>query len=120
MKTYHWNGEYWYERRWSILHHIRHWFFWIGGWEKANGEGWQLRHQRPQRKLKDPFPIALLGGRITFYGWGGQIRGLHRYLVWSRSVGSLKIYLSHNGTPGGATTWIKGVPYEIYKVARWR
>lgn len=118
MKTYHWNGEYWYERRWSLFHHIRHWLIWIGGWEKANGEGWHLTQVFNKRKLRSPTPVALFGGRFTHYGWGWNIRFRKTYFVWSRSGRPLHIYLSPDGTPGRATTWIKGVPYEIYMNAR--
>lgn len=52
MITYHYNGEdqVWYVRKAGVLHRIRKWFIWIGGWEKANDGGWRL-FRRVLRRL---------------------------------------------------------------------
>jgi hypothetical protein len=120
MKTYHWNGEYWYERNWSLWHHIRTWFIWIGGWEKANGAGWRLRYEH-SGKLKSPAPVSLFGDFFTWYGWGWNIRVKRGLLVYSHSGGrARKMYISPNGTPSQAVTWLFGAPNEIKKKAEER
>ena len=115
MKTYHWNGENWYKRDWSILHRIRCWLIWVGGWEKANGAGWApfIKFINGKRKLRDITPISFFGHRITFFGWGGQIRYRGQYLVWTREDGYWEIFISPNGTPSRAIMWLRGVPYPI-------
>jgi hypothetical protein len=113
MKTYHWNGEYWYECNWSLLHRIRNWIIWIGGWELANGRGWRL-FTRSGKKwiLCDPTPISLFGHRFTHFGWGWELRTHSGYLTYSR-IGGRKLYSSPDGTPSQATIWYFGVPHEI-------
>ena len=117
MKTYHWNHEEnrWYMRDWNLFHHLRHWFVWVGGWEKANGAGWNFfyRGANGKRRLLSPTPISLFGHRITFYGWGWQIRVGKRWLVASKAGHPLQVYLSPDGTPSGATSWWYGTPHEI-------
>ncbi len=75
---------------------LRQWVIWIGGWEKANGEGWQFRTS-DRSIFMPPWPISLLGHRFTFFGWGWQLRLSHprRYLVHSKSG----LYISTDGTP---------------------
>lgn len=38
---YKFNGEHWYKAP-VWYKRIRKWFIWIGGWEKANCEGWRI------------------------------------------------------------------------------
>lgn len=117
MRTYHHNGEHWYRRDWSLWHHIRHWLVWVGGWEKANGEGWELtRSYLGKRRLADPTPISLFGHRFTHYGWGWNLRVAGGYLVCVRDGGPGRpgrMYVSANGTPDRATTWFYGEPPEV-------
>jgi len=44
------NGEQWYEAP-PLYKRIRKWFFWIGGWEKANCKGWRfsINSERPRQ-----------------------------------------------------------------------
>jgi hypothetical protein len=146
------NDEYWYEA--PPLHkRIRKWFFWLGGWEKANSAGWRfyMKHTRPKKPTKEqreilvnltpkeqheyiktlperyervwlsPFPISLLGHRITFYNWGMNIRTSEGYfcITWDKNQGR-KCYISYDGTPSNAHIWYWGVPRDILKVARKR
>lgn len=114
MKTYHHNGEHWYVRDWSLFHHIRNWFIWIGGWEKANGSGWEIfRKYMGKWELVDPTPISIFGHRFTYYGWGWHLKIGNRWLTWSNGGGVLQVYLSNNGTPSQATTWLYGEPPDI-------
>jgi hypothetical protein len=115
MKTYHWNGEYWYKRDWSLLKRIRTWLIWIGGWEIANGAGWKLfRKTGNHWRLCDPTPISLFGHRFTYYGWGWHLRTHLGYLTYSRAGRPKPImYLSPDGTPGRATIWYLNPPHEI-------
>ena len=115
MKTYHFNGENWYCRNWSLLHHIRYWFIWIGGWEKPNGTGWKFTYA--PRKLSSPCPITLLGHRIVIYGLNWfEIRFGKNWLVFH--FGNRHIYLSPDATPDNARVWLYGAPYEITSRAK--
>jgi hypothetical protein len=122
MKTYHWNGDEWYERDWSVWHHFRHWFIWLGGWERANGSGWRLYLNTKKvgggnRKLwLSPYPVSLFGGRITFFGWGWDLKVKGGWLVYS-SIGRRKLYISPNGTPSQAVSWLIGAPDSVKKNA---
>lgn len=119
MKTYHWNGEYWYRRNWSLFHHICSWIIWVGGWEKANGNGWKIvyRDRREKLRVASPTPIALLGHRLVLYGRWLDVRIGKRILVlmWG---GEKKIYLSPDGTPDRANSWWLGAPYEVIMQAK--
>lgn len=97
MRTLKYNGERWYVDERSLWKRCRQWLVWIGGWEKANGAGWQFTLDLGNRKkLMNPTPISLFGHAVTFFGWGGRIRLLHKgSLTWSESG----IYVSQRGTP---------------------
>jgi len=114
MKTYRWNGEYWYHDKRNWLKRARQWLIWLGGWEKANGAGWRVFWSY-KRKLKPPTPVSLFGHRITWYGWGGQIRLGRGWLVYARrpSAEGRRLYISKDGTPGGAFVWYIGVPADV-------
>jgi hypothetical protein len=97
MRTLKYNGERWYVDERSLWKRVRQWVIWIGGWEKANGKGWQFLIDYGNKKsLMSPTPISLFGHRITCYGWGWQIR-IRRgcYLVSSKSG----VYVSSDGAP---------------------
>jgi hypothetical protein len=117
MITYHWNGEYWYKRNWSILKRIRHWIIWIGGWEKVNSTGWEFFTNYGKKKLKDPTPITLFGHFITIQPFGFYLSFKRGYFVVSRSGikkgQPTQIYLSPNGTPQGAICWFHGTSKEV-------
>jgi hypothetical protein len=44
-----------------------------------------------------PWPVSLGWGRLTFYGWGWDLRLTTGWLTWSRDHG---LYRSPQGTPG--------------------
>ena len=132
MRTWHYNGEQWYRRDWSIFHRVRHWFIWIGGWEKANGEGWKIfrwdniRSAIQYKKFKRlfspswvmyfPAPISFFGHRFTWMGWdwGWQLTTKFGYLVYSKKGHPKPIlYLSPDGTPSSATDFYLNPPCEI-------
>jgi hypothetical protein len=116
MKTYHWNGEFWYVRNWSILHWLRNWIIWIGGWEKPNGTGWDFFYDVcGKRKLSSPTPIALFGHRLVIFGWGWNMRIGHRWLVWTKD----EVYVSPDGTPSQAILWLRGVPQDVVAAANY-
>jgi hypothetical protein len=98
FRTYHYNGNNWYERRWSLWQHIRTWFIWIGGWEKANGKGWKLFSRRARGwRLRSPAPISLFGYRVTWYSWGLEIcLGEKTFAIVRRS---LQVYEFTYGPP---------------------
>jgi hypothetical protein len=58
-------------------------------------------------------PVSLLGHRITFYGWGWQVRLRGGYLVKSKGA----VYFSHNGTSDDATVWFRGTPRPVVAAA---
>lgn len=119
MRTYHDNGEYWYYKDWTVSHRIRHWFIWLGGWEKPNGEGWWFRY--PSGSWKRPYPVSLLGHRVTFQPWGWSVRTRHGYLCYSTEQGHRKFYTSPDGTPDSAHTWFFGAPSDVVQAAdEWR
>lgn len=122
MKTLHHNGEYWYENSQSLVKRARRWLIWIGGWEKANGAGWDL--STPSRRhFMPPFPVSVLGHRTTFFGNWMQIRLPHTYLTirFKRGYsGGPYAYLSNDGTPGGAHCWLFGAPHEVRRAVHKR
>lgn len=134
MDTWHFNGEEWYERNWSLFHRIRHWFIWIGGWEKANGEGWHIlrrdnfhaaiKYKKYKRLFSYtwmfhfPAPVTFFGHRFTWMGWdwGWQLRTKRGHLVYSKKGHPKPImYLSPDGTPSSATDFYLNPPHEIIK-----
>lgn len=98
MRTLKWNGERWYWDERSLWKRCRQWLIWIGGWEQANGKGWDFTLDLGYRKkMMSPLPISLFGHAIVLFGWGGHIR-LRRgrcYFTWSQSG----VYVSSDGTP---------------------
>lgn len=106
MITWHHNGEYWYEQDRTIVQRIVRWLIWIGGWGAHSS-------QRMRRRLTWDHlaPISAFGHRVTFYGWGYQVKTPWGILVWSKRSG--QIYISNDGTPNTAHIWIKGPPAEV-------
>ncbi len=121
MKTWHWNGEFWYLRDWSLAKRLRVWLIWFGGWERANSTGWSFRWDF-NGKLKSPTPLSLFGHRFTHYGWGWNLRLGGRWLVWchARHGQRAQAYLSDNGTPNRATAWLLNPPQEVVVAAQAR
>lgn len=128
MKSVHWNGEMWYLRDESIPRRIVKWFIWTGGWRHLGD--WNILQRsryvkgKPWwRRISSPTPLSLFGHRITIYGWGGQVRLRGRYLVWTnrRTGGNTRgyqVYISPDGTPMRAHTWLYGWPYQVDRAAR--
>lgn len=121
MRTLRWNGKTWYVDNRSLAKRIRRWFFWIGGWERANSAGWDFR--RDDGSLRDPTPMSFFGHKITYFGGWLQVHLRGRYFVWNWRIpahgpdpngdgwarGKGYAYLSRNGTPSGAHYWLWGV-----------
>ena len=84
----------------QYLCRLRRRIIWIGGWEKANCEGWRLRLDNGH--WMHPTPWSLFR-RLTFYGWGWDLQLREGVLVKSREG----LYISPNGTPQHhGTRWI--------------
>lgn len=94
------------------LHRLRKWLVWFGGWENPElsqwdrgKPAWELRRTNEftgKSRWADPFPLALFGHRIAFFGWGAQARVRRGYVTLSRgrAKGRLsKLYWSPDGTP---------------------
>ncbi len=105
MRTLKFNGEYWYEDYTPIWSRIATWVVWVGG---------SRRH---------PTPVSLLGHRVTFYEWGANVRlpGGDLLVVswcgvdprhWWRTK-PVSVYISRDGTPASAHTWLIGDPPEL-------
>lgn len=119
MRTLKFNGEFWYEDRTPLLERIATWIIWIGGW--------RVFRERPvfgRRKLSYLTPISLLGHRVTFFDWGAQVRvpsGDHLVVVWrSGHIDTPYVYVSADGTPSRAHTWLYGAPGAIERAAAMR
>jgi len=127
MRTYQFNGEGWYCNDRTLINRIRSWFIWVGGWEKANGKGWELLGRYTWKKglksfyFKSPAPVSIFGHWLTYYGWGlnFKVKGGWFVVVWDNGHGE-KIYISKDGTPSGAFCWIKGTPPEVLKATEKR
>jgi hypothetical protein len=116
MRVYKHNGEHWYADDRSLWKRLRQWVIWLGGWELANGGGWRLRTSGG--KVADPFPVSVLGHRLTVYGhWLSAVTPRGYVVV---NVRERHAYVSTNGTPRGAHTWIWGAPHEVRKAAEAR
>ena len=118
MKQWRDNGECQYYDTASLLKRARKWLIWVGGWEHpwsrpaspveqrnhgANAVicGTYFSTRYPDGTRAGPTPISLFGHRLTFYGWGWQVRLFRSYFVWSgyRKGQPARIYISRDGTP---------------------
>lgn len=115
MKTYMFNGECWYIDDRPIWARIRRWIVSIGLREMRNG---RLSNEGPIT------PLSFLGHRLTIHGywfnaktpWGWLVVRFERHPVTNKVLPSIEsVYISHNGTPGGAHVWLKGAPNELVK-----
>lgn len=95
------------------LRRLRKWLFWIGGWETARLSQWDRGkkkweifgrdHRTNRLKVNGLTPLSLFGHRITFFGWGVQVKWGRGYVTLSSDhadSGLTKLYWSPNGTPG--------------------
>lgn len=137
MRTYHWNGEFWYASDRSIWKRVRRWFIWFGGWERYNPDGsdsWQFRIpsgfpsdlqlpagvKRPKRWIwMEPSPVSLFGHRFTYFGWGWNLSVPGGWMVYTRKrqAEGRSLYISANGTPSQARCWIIGAPHSVRQAA---
>lgn len=98
METYHWNGEYWYEKTDGVLRRVLRWFIWIGG-----------------GSIREPTPVSVLGHRMTFYsGRRWDFRTRRGYLCRDRDG---RIFWSPDGTTTRATDWYRGAPDDVVVAA---
>lgn len=90
---------------------LRQWFIWVGGWEWPELSQWDRGKPawEPMRegRIVSPTPVSLFGHRITFFGWGAQVKLRWRGRRWILCLSSTyrhspldKLYLSPDGTPG--------------------
>ena len=112
MKTLRWNGERWYVDSRSLWKRVRQWVIWIGGWERANGAGWQFSIKHPYRRVgriwMGPTPVSLLGHRVTFFSHWFDFRIRSGVVVVN--FRERHAYVSRDGTPNRAHHWLWGVP----------
>ena len=100
MTTIEHNGENWYTDKRSIARRCLEWI-----WSK------------PRKALT---PMSFFGHRLTFYGWGADLKTSRGSLVVSRPHGhspNWRAYHSANGTPDQAFTWFFGAPREVREQA---
>jgi hypothetical protein len=110
MRWYKHNGEHWYADDRSLWKRLRQWVVWFGGWERPNGGGWSFRG--------GPTPVSLFGHRLTLHGHWFDVRTPAGYLVVD--VRERTAYVSPNGTPRHAHTWIRGAPHDVVAAAEAR
>lgn len=123
MKTYKHNGEHWYVDSRSPFKRARMWLVWFGGWEKANGAGWEWPRRRIGRGFYGPTPVAILGHRLTFFGAWMQVRFPRTYLVIrfrKGYSGGPYAYFSNDGTPHSAHHWLFGASRSVVRAAEQR
>lgn len=120
MKSYRYNGEYWYLDSRPLWLRLFQWIIWIGGWCKYKGGidiigTWTTSYPWYKRYyVKSPFPISLFNHLFTFYGWGAQLKLESGYLVWCWNPKEHRsIYISKDGTPVNAHHWIFGEPTAV-------
>jgi len=117
MSSYRWNGEYWYEDE-GLPRRALKWVAWFGGWQAHSPKrAWSLRRRTLGERLAPGMltPVSLFGHRITFFGWGWQVRLRGGYLVRGQEGG---LYFSPDGTPSSATIWFKGAPAHVLAAAQ--
>lgn len=115
MKTLRFNGEYWYEDERPMWKRIQEWICWVGGWKTHSSGGWPLRRRLSLQLLT---PISLIGHRVTLYGHWFDVKLPIGVLVVN--VRDRYAFISRNGTPGAAHTWLYGAPHDIRNAARER
>jgi len=121
MKTYVFNGERWHLDDRPMWCRMRRWLFCAGLRELKNGR------LASEGELT---PFSVLGHRATFFGHWFQVRTPAGWLVvrFSRDpagnivrrglLGFPEIehaYISVNGTPQNAHTWLVGCPVDIVR-----
>ena len=114
MKAYKFNGVTWYIDDRPLWSRIRRWVACVGLRELKNGGlSWE----------GEITPLSLFGHRITFFGhwfqaqtpWGWLIVKFARTETGRMTRHLEEVFISHNGTPGCAHTWLVGTPPAIVK-----
>jgi len=116
MKTLRWNGERWYVDTRSLWKRVRQWVIWVGGWERANGAGWQFTAGRSGGRTvwMTPTPVSLFGHRITLFGhWFDLDVPSGRLVV---NLRQRHAYISRDGTPNRAHHWLWGTPQGNHEI----
>ena len=114
MKTYKFNGELWYLDERPLWTRIRRWLMCLGTKELKSG-----------RLSKDGewLPAGFLGHRLNLYGHWFDVRTPWGYLVvvfqrderGRRTRTIERAFISPNGTPQHAHTWLVGTPPDIVR-----
>lgn len=119
MRIIKFNGECWYETNSSLWRRALEWVVWIGGARvfkllvEADGPMSVLKHWHHLT------PISVLGHRATFFGNWFQVRLSSGILVvrFERENEPGYAFISPDGTPQKAHTWIGAAPAEIIEAA---
>lgn len=121
MRTFHHNGEYWYEQTDGPFARLARWVAWFGGFET-----WLLARRRG--KIPTTFadlrhhvyPISLFGHRISFQAFGVDVRTPWGFLCLHRDLatGRPYAYISRDATPQNAHAWLLNPPPAVVRSAR--
>lgn len=119
MRTFHHNGEFWYVDVKPMWTRVARWLVWCGGWEALG----LIRRGR----ISQPWPLSLLGHRVTFHGRWVDIRLGRSWLVIGWQRGKLRdgnscwhAYISRDATPSSAHCWLHGAPPDVAQAAKKR
>lgn len=92
------------------------WLAWFGGWEALG----VIRHGR----VMTPWPLSLLGHRVTLHNRWVDVRLGRAYLVIGWQAGRARVggarwhaYLSRDATPSSAHCWLHGAPPDVVEAA---
>jgi hypothetical protein len=126
MRTFHHNGEYWYEQTRGPLARLARWVAWFGGvetWISGRRRGRDEPLFMP--KISDLWrehltPIALFGHRVTIQWFGVSFASPWGRVCIHRETrdGELRGYISRNGTPSSAHVWLFNPPAAVVRSAR--
>lgn len=85
----------------QYLCRLRRKVIWIGGWERANCEGWRFRLDDGHWMSPTPWSLFTF---FTYYGWGWDLHLPQGVLVYSKRLG---LFISPDGTPQHrCTRWL--------------
>jgi hypothetical protein len=118
MTTLRFNGEYWYEDERPTWKRIQERIAWIGGWQTHGPKSRFPVSLRQRLSWELLTPIALFGHRIVLYRHWFDVRTPYGTLVVN--LRERYAFISHNGTPTAAHTWLYGAPHDIREAARER
>jgi hypothetical protein len=127
VKTISFNGEFWYEDNTPLLQRLATWCIWIGGrqrWDRLLGRHvWQSRAwQGLGHAVSGLMPIALFGHRVSIHSHHARVRFGGDYICVTWRSGSASVvpyaYISRDGTPQSAHTWLLNPPRALARAAR--